>query len=98
LVGLLALVFSTAPVGVRAGSWTDSFFQPAQKPHPAVVRVIATAANGASLGSGALVAVSQEHGLVVTNWHVVRDATGPIVVAFPAGFRTPAAVLRVDRD
>ena len=43
-------------------------------------------------------AVNQDHGLVVTNWHVVRDATGQIVVAFPDGFRSGATVLRMDRD
>ncbi len=66
--------------------------------HPAVVRVIATDRDGFSLGSGTLVAVSEHHGLVVTNWHVVRDAAGPIAVAFPNGFRSTASVLRTDRE
>jgi hypothetical protein len=66
--------------------------------HPAVVRVIATDRNGFSLGSGTLVAVTESHGLVMTNWHVVRDAAGPIAVAFPNGFRSSAMVLRTDRD
>jgi hypothetical protein len=66
--------------------------------HPAVVRVMATDRDGFSLGSGTLVAVSDHHGLVVTNWHVVRDAAGPIAVAFPNGFRSAASVLRTDRD
>ena len=50
------------------------------------------------LDRGALVAVSQDHGLVITNWHVVRDATGPLVVAFPDGFRSGATLLKADRD
>jgi hypothetical protein len=66
--------------------------------HPAVVRVMATDRDGFSLGSGTLVALSDHHGLVVTNWHVVRDAAGPIAVAFPNGFRSAASVLRTDRD
>lgn len=66
--------------------------------HPAVVRVMAADRDGFSLGSGTLVAVSDHHGLVVTNWHVVRDAAGPIVVAFPNGFRSAASVLRSDQD
>lgn len=66
--------------------------------HPAVVRVVATDRDGFSLGSGTLVAVSEHHGLVVTNWHVVRDAAGPIAVAFPNGFRSTALVLKTDRD
>ncbi len=67
-------------------------------PHSAVVRVIVPNRDGTSMGSGALVAVGQSHGLVVTNWHVVRDAAGPIVVAFPDGFRSGATLLKTDRD
>jgi S1-C subfamily serine protease len=65
-------------------AWLPPLAPAAQTPHPAVVRVIAAEPNGASLGTGALVAVDEAHGLVVTNWHVVRDATGPITVVFPA--------------
>jgi hypothetical protein len=42
--------------------------------------------------------VSDHHGLVVTNWHVIRDAAGPIAVAFPNGFRSAASVLKTDRE
>ena len=84
----------TAPSAGEPG-WTN---RPNPRPHPAVVRVIAADRNGASFGSGALVAVSGEHGLVVTNWHVVRDAAGPITVVFPDGFRSGATVLKTDRD
>lgn len=80
-----------------AGHWSD-LFQPAKPPHPAVVRIIAPSGNSLSLGSGALVAVAGQHGLVVTNWHVVRDATGIIQVAFPDGFRSPALVLKTDAE
>ena len=66
--------------------------------HPAVVRVMATDRDGFSLGSGTLVAVSETHGLVITNWHVIRDAAGPIAVAFPNGFQSTATVLRTDHD
>ena len=69
----------------------------AQKPHPAVVRIMAVEDGGMSLGSGTLIGVSEKHGLVVTNWHVVRDATGPISVVFPDGFMSPAWVLGADR-
>ena len=73
--------------------------RPAAKAHPAVVRVIAAERNGVrSYGSGVLVATSDEHGLVVTNWHVVFEATGPITVVFADGFRSGATVLRTDRD
>ena len=76
---------------------TFSSPQPAQTAHPAVVRVTALERNGASLGSGVLVAVSGTRGLVVTNWHVVRDASGPILVSFPDGFGCNAVVLATDR-
>ena len=71
---------------------------PAQDAHPAVVRIIAQQRGGASYGSGALVAVTEAHGLVVTNWHVVRDATGPVTVVFPDSFRSAATVMKTDRD
>jgi hypothetical protein len=69
-----------------------------QLPNPAIVRIIAPESDGASYGSGALVAVNDTYGLVVTNWHVVRDAAAPVWVAFPDGFRSAATVLKTDRD
>jgi S1-C subfamily serine protease len=63
-----------------------------------VVRVVSPVADGVVFGSGTLVAVNHNCGLVVTNWHVVRDAAGQILVAFPDGFRSGATVLRVDRQ
>ena len=70
----------------------------AEDAHPAVVRVIAPERNATSYGSGALVAVSETHGIVVTNWHVVRDAAGPIMIVFPDGFRSGATVMKADQD
>lgn len=67
-------------------------------PHPAVVRVVVPERDGTSYGSGTLVAVNESSGLVVTNWHVVRDGAGPITVYFPDGFYSGAYLLRVDRD
>ncbi|NLE39713.1 MAG: trypsin-like peptidase domain-containing protein [Pirellulaceae bacterium] len=75
--------------------------RPASAPpkHPAVVRIIVKdGGSSLSLGSGALVAVSEQYGLVVTNWHVVRDGNGTATVVFPDGFSSPATVARVDRD
>ncbi|MBN2291227.1 MAG: trypsin-like peptidase domain-containing protein, partial [Pirellulales bacterium] len=71
---------------------------PAAQIHPAVVRIIVPERNGASLGSGTLVAVNERHGLVLTNWHVVRDGNGMVTVVFPDGFHSGATVLKVDRD
>jgi serine protease Do len=77
-----------------ASLWSDS----KQTPHPAVVRVIATDRNSMSLGSGTLVDANDEYGLVVTNWHVVRDAVGPVEVVFPDGFHSMAGIVRTDRE
>ena len=74
--------------------------QPAHvsSPHPAVCRVSATSGSSVSYGSGSLVAADEKHGIVITNWHVVRDATGQISVVFPDGFHSAARVVKVDRD
>ncbi len=79
-----------------ASRWPDLVQK--QTPHPAVVRVIATDRDGLSLGSGTLVDVNDDYGLIITNWHVVRDAVGPIEVVFPDGFHSPARVVRIDRE
>ena len=41
-------------------------------------------------GSGTLVDVREQFGLVITNWHVVRDSQGTVEVVFPSGFRSHA--------
>ncbi|MEN6459648.1 MAG: trypsin-like peptidase domain-containing protein [Thermoguttaceae bacterium] len=92
----LVVVAAFAALSVFAGatSWAASYAQP----HPAVVRVVAPERDGMSLGSGSLVAVNDSFGLVITNWHVVRDAAGQVGVIFPNGFRSAATVARTDRD
>jgi len=66
--------------------------------HPAVVRIIAPGKDSVSYGSGTLVAAGGRHGLVVTNWHVVNEATGQITVVFPDGFQSGASIQKIDRD
>ena len=68
---LLLAVLLSAAQAARAQTAHSQY-----RSHPAVVRITALERGGASLGSGALVEVNQTHGLVVTNWHVVRDANG----------------------
>jgi hypothetical protein len=70
----------------------------ATRPHPAVARIIVPERDGTSYGSGTLVDVRDQYGLVVTNWHVVRDATDRIEVVFPDGFRSYGQALKVDKD
>lgn len=67
-------------------------------PHPAVARIIVPEQGATAYGSGTLVDVRDEYGLVVTNWHVVRDAKGVVEVVFPCGFRSRARPLKVDSD
>ena len=76
--------------------WRPTFTSPAiyppgthlrqDRPHPAVVRVVAPEGNATSYGSGTLIDVRDQFGLVVTNWHVVRDVQGEVEVQFPDGF------------
>jgi len=70
----------------------------ATAPRPAVVRVIVSEGDAMSLGSGTLVDVRGDYGLVLTNWHVVRDVRGPVTVAFADGFRSAATILSTNRD
>jgi S1-C subfamily serine protease len=67
-------------------------------PHPAVARVIVPEGGVTAFGSGTLVDVREQYGLVVTNWHVVCDSKGIVEVVFPCGFRSHARPLKVDSD
>jgi hypothetical protein len=68
------------------------------QPHPAVARITVVEKDGISYGSGTLVDVRGDFGLVVSNWHVIRDAAGPITVEFPDGFKSAAQVVKSDKD
>lgn len=92
------LVFVLAIVAASTASAQTPSAPGYAGPHPAVVRVVVPERDGTSYGSGTLVAVNESSGLVVTNWHVVRDGSGPISVYFPDGFYSGAYLLRVDRD
>src|SRR5690606_22463206 len=70
----------------------------ASRIHPAVARIVAPGEGSVSYGSGTLVHIAGEYGLVVTNWHVVNEATGPISVHFPDGFYSLGTIQNVDRD
>jgi len=67
-------------------------------PHPAVARIIVPEDGATAYGSGTLVDVRDKFGLVITNWHVVRDSQGTVEVVFPSGFRSHARPLKVDSD
>jgi hypothetical protein len=78
------------PTGVQQPGTTS--------PHPAVVRIYVSEGNSQAIGSGTLIDVRDKFGLVVTNWHVIRDAKGEISVVFPDGFRSAARVVNFDQD
>ena len=95
---LAVVLWAIAVADISATPSGHNFVPPRQTPHPAVVRVLVPEGHSMSLGSGTLVAVNGRHGLVVTNWHVIRDAGDRIEVAFPDGFRSQATLLAADRD
>ncbi|MFM9194733.1 MAG: serine protease [Planctomycetia bacterium] len=89
------------PAAAQSGSaWEPDAFADyllsGQTPHPAVVRIVAAENGGASLGSGVLVDANRQQGLVLTNWHVVRDTRSAVLVQFPDGFQTAGTVVRMD--
>ena len=89
--------------GNPASAGVVSAQQPAARPplpniHPAVARIVAPAEGSVSYGSGTLVYVDDQTGIVITNWHVVNEATGPISVHFPDGFYSLGSVQQVDSD
>jgi S1-C subfamily serine protease len=67
-----------------------------QTPHPSVARIVAPDEGGVSLGSGVLVDINQSQGLVLTNWHVIRDTRSAVLVQFPDGFQSAGTVIRHD--
>lgn len=87
-----------SPVAAKVQSVRHAAMQSQQQIHPAVVRVVAPGRGSISYGSGTLVDVEGEYGLVVTNYHVINEATGNISVVFPDGFYSLATVRKVDRD
>lgn len=82
------------------GTWSPEAFADylgtGQTPHPAVARIIAPENSGTSMGSGILVDVNRNQGLVLTNWHVIRDSRSGVLVQFPDGFQSAGTVVRWD--
>ncbi len=111
VVALFSLPICLTSVLARPRDWADQDRVAAPKqpswmpfslgdrtPNPAVARIAAVEGNSLSQGSGTLIEVRGDRGLVITNWHVIRDAKGPIIATFPDGFRSAATVLKVDQD
>jgi hypothetical protein len=104
----LLVIAAVLPGEVRSQPLSQRFLLAGQKktrgevvsttPLPAIARIIVPEKDGVSYGSGSLIDVRDDYGLVVTNWHVVRDASGAISVLFPDGFSSRAEVVKVDKD
>ena len=86
--------------GPAAAVWTPQnladYLLTGQTPRPAVARIIAPESSSTSLGSGVLVDVNRTQGLVLTNWHVVRDSRSAVLVQFADGFQSAGTVIRWD--
>ncbi len=96
---LIIALWGLHPGSLCAATWPwQRRDPPPETPHPAVVRVLAEESDGIAQGSGTLVDVREQFGLVITNWHVVRNASGAVNVVFPDGFQSAARVVRSDRD
>lgn len=67
-------------------------------PHPAVARIIVPERKSAALGSGTLIAKTTQHGYLITNWHVVREASNGALVVFANGTQAHGKILRTDKD
>lgn len=50
---------------------------------PSVVHIEAQERASSSLGSGTCIATNTQHSLIITAWHVVRDATGDTLITSP---------------
>ena len=88
-----SLHLSSTPSGYPSGVHFQS-----NSPHPAVARIKVPEEGATSYGSGTLIDVRDQFGLVITNWHVVRDANGAVEVTFPGGFTSKARAIKVDPD
>lgn len=67
-------------------------------PHPAVARIIVPERKSAALGSGTLIAKTAQHGYLITNWHVVREASNGALVVFANGTQAQGRILKMDKD
>lgn len=94
------LGFGASPAPAAGGRWSPEAFADyigtGQTPHPAIVRIIAPENSGTSMGSGVLVDSNRTQGLILTNWHVIRDSRSGVLVQFPDGFQSAGTVVRWD--
>ena len=90
---LLALSHARKALGQSPPNATNA---PTGQPHPAVARIRSLESNATSFGSGTLIYRQGKQGILITNYHVVKDAQDDILVTFPSGFRSSAKVVATD--
>ncbi|MCA9237950.1 MAG: trypsin-like peptidase domain-containing protein [Planctomycetales bacterium] len=102
LAAVWLVAVGAAPAAITslaiAGAYPSDAHRRSDAPHPAVARIVVPENGATSYGSGVLVDVRDDYGLVITNWHVVRDAAGTVEVIMPGGFTSKARPLKVDPD
>jgi S1-C subfamily serine protease len=90
---LLALSHARKALGQSPPNATNA---PTGQPHPAVARIRSLESNATSFGSGTLIYRQDKQGILITNYHVIKDAQDDILVTFPSGFRSSAKVVATD--
>lgn len=74
-------------------------WDPATDPHPSIARIISFDKGDHrihSFGSGTYLQDFGNYGVIITNWHVVRESAGLVQVHFPNGFTSYAAIVTFD--
>jgi len=95
VITIILLALSHAHKALGQSSPNAATAPPGQ-PHPAVARIRSLESNATSFGSGTLIYRQGKQGILITNYHVIKDAQDDILVTFPSGFRSSAKVVATD--
>ncbi|MBT4694416.1 MAG: trypsin-like peptidase domain-containing protein [Planctomycetaceae bacterium] len=95
VVTIILLAFSHAHKALGQSS-PNAVNPPTGQPHPAVARIRSLESNATSFGSGTLIYQQGKQGILITNYHVIKNAQDDILVTFPSGFRSSAKVVASD--
>ncbi len=96
LITAAVILVQPCPGGVCRPQFVPRSPLVAETPHPSVVRIRNDNGRERTIGSGTLVAKTDEQGLVVSCGHLFREYTGRVTVTFGNGESFPARVLDVD--
>ena len=103
VISMLLAVAHTAvhaeEFGISRRAPAQSQQRPSQEELPYVVRIIAFDAGGQSFGTGSYVGSYGEYGIILTNWHVIKETKVNerlVHVHFPPGFSSFGAIIKSD--